>query len=491
MGILKQSVVHTMLQTIIGAGYHAELPDFLKNHVRPTNILALCLMFLVALPFTVISLYYAPFLAILPGLGILTGTGVIIANYFGHIRVSRFFIAALPIWQVIIYNAYLTEPGGLPISNLYLISISFILVPFVIIDAHEKWFLGLTAVFCGLAIVLFPVLTEVFELSDEQYVSVQSYIELLETGWLSLVTGVLAILTAFSSMWGIISINRQAEGRIIASRQETEAFNEQLLREKQDNEQKAKALQEAQENERRQQWVNIGINQISEVIRTQPREAKEHSQDDIFDAILTSVVKYLKVVQGGFYVVDTSEDDADTSSTESTQIRLAACYAYERKKYISQVIQPGEGLLGQVYLEKQPSYFSKVPEDYVRITSGLGQACPQYLLIVPLMVNDTVEGLIELASFTLLEDYQRIFVEQAGEVIAAFIQSNRNVSSMEVLLRKAQEQSEELIAQEEEIRQNMEEMQATHEHHERMVSEMKQEREALLARITELEGQSG
>ena len=480
-----------MLQKIIDAGYHAELPDYLKNRVQPTNILAFCLMALVALPFTITSLYFAPFLVMLPGLGMITGPGVILANYLGYIRVSRFLIAALPIWQVIIYNAYLTEPGGQPVSNLYLISISFILVPFVIIDAREKWFLGLTAVCCGMAILLFPVLTEVFVLTDEQYVEVQPYIALLETGWLSTVIGVLAILTAFSSMWGIITINQQAEDRILTSRQETEAFNEQLLQEKQDNEQKAHALQEAQENERRQQWISVGVNRISEVIRTQSQTPEGESGKSVFDAILMDIVKYLKANQGGLYVVETDERTSERSSVESARIHLKACYAYERKKHTSQTLCPGEGLLGQVYLEKQSSYLTQLPENYVRITSGLGQACPQCLFIVPFVVNDTVEGLVELASFTPLEDYQRAFVEQAGEIIAAFIQSDRNVRSMEAVLRKAQEQAEELRAQEEEIRQNMEEMQATHEHHERTMSEMKQEREVLLAQLATPEGQRG
>ena len=473
-----------MLQKIVNAGYRETLPDFLKNHVQPTNILALCLMFIVALPFTIISWYYAPFLAALPGLGIVTGCGVILANYAGMILVSRFFIAALPIWQVILYNAYLTEPGNPPISSLYLIAISFILVPFVIIDAREKWFLGVTAVFCGLAILLFPLLTEVFMLTEEQLVSVQEYTTMFDTGWLSTVTSMVAILAAFSSMWGIIFINSQAERRIMISRQQTETFNSQLLQEKKENEQKAQALQEAQENERRQQWINVGVNRIAETIRAHSSAMEDDTDLSVFDVILMNMIKYLEAVQGGFYVIDTDQSTDDTLA-ESVRIRLAACYAYERKKYVSQTLSPGEGLLGQAYLEKLPTYLTEIPENYVRITSGLGKACPQCLFVVPFMVNGQVEGLVEIASFTPLEEYQQTYVEQAGEVIAAFIQSDRNVRSMEQVLRRAQEQAETLSAQEEEIRQNMEEMQATQEHHERVMSEMKQEREALLAQIAE------
>ena len=478
-----------MLSKIISVGDRAYLPDFIRNRVQTTNIVTLCLMFLVALPFFFISLYYAPFLAFLPGLGVITCSGVLLANYLGQVSASRFFVSALPIWQVVSYNAYLTPAGDSPISNLYLISVSFLIVPFVLIDRREKWFLGLTALFCSSAIVFFPLLTQLLTLTGEQLREVQDYVTLLRSGWLSSVTAILAILAAFSSMGGILFINRQAEDRILASQQETKAFNEQLLQEKQDNEQKAQALQKAQENERRQQWISTGVNRIAEVIRTQNSIAEDDADLTVFDAILTNMVKYLQATQGGFYVIDTDEAAVESSS-ESVRIRLAACYAYERKKYVSQTLSPGEGLLGQAYLEKLPTYLTEIPENYVRITSGLGKACPQCLFVVPFVVNGKVEGIIELASFTPLEDYQRTYVEQAGEVIAAFIQSDRNVRNMGSVLRKAQEQAETLSAQEEEIRQNMEEMQATHEHHERLMSEIKQEREALLTRIAELEGAS-
>ena len=481
-----------MLSRLINAGNHAELPDFLRNRVQPTNILTLCLIFFIALPFFVISLFYAPFLAFLPGLGIVTGVGVLLASSYGYIRVSRFFIAALPIWQVIAYNAYLTEAGGHPIGNLYLISLSFLIVPFVIIDGREKLFLSATALFCSLAIVLFPTLAELFTLTAEQHAEVEGFVILLRSGWMSTLTGVLAILATFSSMWAIISINRQAERTILVSRQETEAFNKQLLHEKQDNEQKAQALKEAQENERKQQWISQGVNKIAEVIRMQGSHTNDFSngpEEDVFDAILMGIVKYLKAIQGGFYVVTASENEVEGQFGKQAEINLVACYAYERKKYISQTLSPGEGLLGQAYLEKESAYFTEIPENYVRITSGLGQASPRCLFIVPMIVNGVVEGLVELASFTPLEEHERMYVEQAGEVIAAFIQSNRNVRSMEEVLKRAQEQAEELVSQEEEIRQTMEEMQATHESHERSMEEMKQEREALLTRIADLEKQ--
>jgi septal ring factor EnvC (AmiA/AmiB activator) len=74
-----------------------------------------------------------------------------------------------------------------------------------------------------------------------------------------------------------------------------------------------------------------------------------------------------------------------------------------------------------------------------------------------------VEGIIELASFHVLEEHEIEFVEKLAESLAAFVSSNRINMKTKILLEKFQQQSEELRAQEEEMRQNMEEMQATQE----------------------------
>ena len=93
----------------------------------------------------------------------------------------------------------------------------------------------------------------------------------------------------------------------------------------------------------------------------------------------------------------------------------------------------------------------------------MGKATPTSLLIVPLKVNETVEGVLELAGFAEFEEYKITFLVKLGEVVASFIQNERVMQQTKYLLDQAQEQSEEMRAQEEEMRQNMEELQATQE----------------------------
>jgi GAF domain-containing protein len=116
----------------------------------------------------------------------------------------------------------------------------------------------------------------------------------------------------------------------------------------------------------------------------------------------------------------------------------------------------------------------------VRITSGLGEATPTSLLIVPLLNNGAVEGLLELASFHPFLDFEIAFIRKLAENMASAIATLKVNEKTRRLLEQSQQQAEELRAQEEEIRQNMEEMSATHE-------EIQRKEVSYLRRIEELE----
>ena len=122
----------------------------------------------------------------------------------------------------------------------------------------------------------------------------------------------------------------------------------------------------------------------------------------------------------------------------------------------------------------------RVPQNYVLITSGLGEASPAEVLIVPLKVNDCIEGIIELASFNEFADHEIAFVERLAENIASSISSVKINARTKQLLEASQQQAEELRSQEEEMRQNMEELAATQE-------EMGRKEQEYILRINELE----
>lgn len=220
------------------------------------------------------------------------------------------------------------------------------------------------------------------------------------------------------------------------------------------------ALKQYREEEQVRQWTSEGLSQLMNLIRH--HQAVMH---ELSEAVLSFLVKYLKVQQGGIFVVDTADEPV---------LELSACYAFDRKKYLQKQIEPGEGLLGQAYLEKQTTLITDLPDHYISITSGLGDSRPACLLVVPIIHHEAVEAVLELSSFQRLSAHEITFVEQAGELIASALATLRTTEQTQRLLEATQQQTEELRNREEEMRQSMEELEATQEEMARKNREIEQ-----------------
>ncbi len=217
-------------------------------------------------------------------------------------------------------------------------------------------------------------------------------------------------------------------------------------------------LKIAAEEDRKRSWASEGQAKFAEIMRSTTDLSL------LAGKIISGLVKYLQANQGGLFIVQ--EKDG-----QLPELDLLACYAYNRKKFVEKTILIGEGLLGQAYLEKDTLLLTEIPANYLQITSGLGLANPTCLLIVPLKVQDQVEGVLELASFKKFETHEIVFVEKLAESIASTIAAVKTTARTQKLLQESQQQAEELKSQEEEMRQNMEELVATQEEMKRKEAE--------------------
>lgn len=204
-------------------------------------------------------------------------------------------------------------------------------------------------------------------------------------------------------------------------------------------------------------WLNEGLSKFSLLVRNNQQDIER-----LADEVIKYLVKYVGAVQAGLFVVN----------KKNNNLELKACYAYERKKYLTKEIQFGEGLLGQTYLEKETVLILDLPEKYVTITSGLGQSGPRSLLVIPFKSNDEIEAVFEIASFETWPKHKISFLEKAGEFVALALISARTSEEMKSLLEASQQQTEYLRSAEEELRQNMEEMQAIQEANARSLAEV-------------------
>ncbi len=232
------------------------------------------------------------------------------------------------------------------------------------------------------------------------------------------------------------------------------------------------SLKKAKNEEMSRRWSNEGLAKFAELL-----QSDAENLDALCSEIISNLVKYMNVVQGGIFLInDDNEDDKF--------IELKGAYAYDRKKWLKKRIEFGEGLVAQSMLEKHRIYLKEVPQDYINITSGLGEANPNTILIVPLMLNEEVFGALELVSFNDIEGYKIEFVEKLAENIASTVSSAKINYTTKKLLEQSKMQAEDLQSQEEEMRQNMEELQATQE-------EMIRKEQEYLDKIQKLEQKSG
>lgn len=217
-------------------------------------------------------------------------------------------------------------------------------------------------------------------------------------------------------------------------------------------------LKKLQEEEKKRFWLTDGLSKFSELVRI-----NQDNIEKLSEVIMSEVVRYSKCNQGSLFILQNENDEEF--------LKLIGCYAYDKKKYLEKRIEIGQGLVGQVYLEGETKNLRDVPEGYINITSGLGEALPKNIVMVPLKTNSRIEGVLELASFNLFEDYEIEFLERLGEILASAIINANNAVQTKELLETAQQNQEEMRAQEEEMRQNMEELQATQEEMQRKESE--------------------
>jgi methyl-accepting chemotaxis protein len=228
------------------------------------------------------------------------------------------------------------------------------------------------------------------------------------------------------------------------------------------------------EEDEHRNWAAQGVAKFSDILRTNTNDLGELSYN-----IISNLVKYTNSNQGGLYIINDNDKN-------ELFIEMKASYAFDRRKFITKRIEIGEGLVGRCYQEKEKIYLTDIPHDYMKITSGLGEDSPKALLIVPLVYNDVIYGLIEIASFENYPAHVIEFIERIGESIAATISSSKAQIQTALLLEQSQQQAEEMSSQEEEMRQNMEELRATQEQSARREEELSREVNELRKRIKEL-----
>lgn len=204
-------------------------------------------------------------------------------------------------------------------------------------------------------------------------------------------------------------------------------------------------------SDERQRWFAGCLANINEIIRDNAQDVEVLAR-----SLVREVVLAVDANQGGIFLLNKQNEDDPI-------YEMKAAFAYNRDKLVSKSFRVGEGLLGACVAEKEKIYLREIPNNYIEITSGLGGANPRELLIVPFIHDNVVLGVIEIASFTSIEDYQQEMILKVSENVASAIASAQTSSMTNELLEQSKIQAEMMAAQEEEMRQNLEELRSTQE----------------------------
>ena len=244
-------------------------------------------------------------------------------------------------------------------------------------------------------------------------------------------------------------------------------------------------LRETTEKNAAQDWLKTNLAKFTWLLQGQ-RDLAAVSR-----MILSELAPVVAAQHGVFYI---------NEGNGAPELRLLASYAYTQRKHLANRFRAGEGLVGQCALERSPILVSDVPDDYVQISSGLGEATPRNIVVLPVLFEGDVKAVIELASFHGFSDIQLSFLNQLTESIGIVLNTIAAMTRTEELLKQSQsltneltmrqqelsetntrleQQARSLRASEERLRQQQDELQQTNEELEQQQQELQQTNEEL------------
>jgi CheY-like chemotaxis protein/signal transduction histidine kinase/HAMP domain-containing protein len=222
-----------------------------------------------------------------------------------------------------------------------------------------------------------------------------------------------------------------------------------------------------------QDWLKTNLAKFSRLMQGQ-KDLEAVSQ-----LIMSELTPLVGAHHGAFFI-----SEADDSAPV---FKLIASYAYKSRKHLANRFHYGEGLVGQAALEKKPILLTNVPDDYIQITSGLGESPPRNIIVLPILFEGRVKAVVELASFGPFSAIHQTFLDQLQESIGVVL--NMIVANMrtEELLLQSQKLTQELQNQSQELQQQQDDLRRSNVELEAQARSLKQSEELLRDQQEELQ----
>ena len=229
-------------------------------------------------------------------------------------------------------------------------------------------------------------------------------------------------------------------------------------------------LRETTEQNKEQDWLKTNLARFSSMMQGQK------SLESVSRLIMSELTPLVSAHHGVFFINDTTDREAG--------LKLMASYGYRERKNVSNRFQLGEGLVGQCALEKKSILLTRVPQDYIQINSGLGEAPPLNIIVLPVLFEGEMMAVIELASFQVFSPIHTTFLDQLMESIGVVINMITANMRTEELLEQSQSLTQELQSQSKELQSQQEQLKRTNTELEAQAKEL-EEKASLLAEQNE------
>ncbi|MGE3334546.1 MAG: HAMP domain-containing protein [Rhodospirillaceae bacterium] len=216
-----------------------------------------------------------------------------------------------------------------------------------------------------------------------------------------------------------------------------------------------------------QDWLKTNLTRFTRMLQG------ERDLATVSNMVLSELAPLVKAQHGLFYV--TEKDDENRVA-----LNLVASYAFNHRKHLANRFELREGLVGQCAFEKSRILLTNVPHDYIKVSSGLGEASPLNVIVLPVVFEGEVNAVIELASFSEFSETHQSFLDQLMESIGIVLNTIAANMRTEGLLKQSQLLTAELQAQQEELKK-------TNDRLEQQANTLRQSEELLRSKQEELQ----
>ncbi|MFI5858947.1 HAMP domain-containing protein [Streptomyces parvulus] len=231
-----------------------------------------------------------------------------------------------------------------------------------------------------------------------------------------------------------------------------------------------------------QDWLKGNLARISGLMQGR------RDLQDVASLIMSELTPVVSAQHGAFFLAMPLVDGQDQAGAQEEQyeLRMLGSYGYSMGSMPTS-FRPGEALVGTAAEEKRTILVENAPSGYLKISSGLGEAPPAQVIVLPVLFEGQVLGVIELASFTPFTQIQKDFLNQIAEMIATSVNTISVNTKTEVLLSQSQELTEQLRERSEELEQRQKALQSSNAELEEKAELLAQQNRDIEVKNTEIE----